>query len=177
MPRRTQCGGRIGDDRRTMAPAGTRLVLLTFGGAIHVLLLWQAAAGLLTIVSNAVRPTWEGGGDVETYWVGIWAAALALVAYPFGWFCFRAAGSSRPWRAESAAILTALPVAAIVVTTFAWNAERVRHEIYAGDTDPAATYLVSACAVAFLGAFGAAQFVVFGRRGAHASSVVDSFGR
>lgn len=176
MPRRSPHVGRVGNDLGPIKPVERRIALLTIGGAIHALLLWQAAVGLLTIVITAVRPVWEGGGAAETYSIGIWAAAYVLVAYPFGWFCLRVAGDLRPWRAATSAILCMLPLAAIVVVIYAWNAERVRHEIYAGDTDPVATFFVSGCAVACLGAFGAAQFVVLGRRSVRGSSVVNVVG-
>ena len=148
-------------------PASTRLregVILLVGGALHGILVWQSVIGLLGIgfhLYAAQKSRMYGFDATPLPDFMLWQAALLIAAVPFGWFCYRLAGVTQPWRAERRSVLIIAPVSAVLGLSFVFAVYAVR-----GDYAAAQNWyvLLNACVVAGVVLAGSASFYRIGTR-------------
>lgn len=139
-------------------------VILTVGGALHGILVWQSVIGILGIglhLYAAQKSRMYGQEVTPIPDFMLWQAALLIAAMLFGWICHRLGGVAHPWRAELRSVLTIAPVSAVLALSFGFAGYAVR-----GDYSAAPTWyaLFNACVVVGVVLTGSASFYRIGAR-------------
>lgn len=140
------------------------VVILSIGGALHGILIWQSVVGLLGIGLHlyAAQKSRMHGFETSPFPSSmLWQAMLLVVAVPFGWFCHRLAGALRPWRAERRSVLVMAPVSAVLGLSFAFAGYAIRGDYAAA---PNWYALFNVCVVACLVLAGGVSFYLIGAR-------------
>ncbi|WP_156401574.1 hypothetical protein [Agromyces sp. Soil535] len=139
-------------------------IILSAGGALHGILVWQSVMGLSYMgfhLYAAEKSRIHGFESSPLPDFVLWQAAYLIAAVPFGWFCYRLAGVTHPWRSERRSLLVTAPVSAVLGLSFGFAGYAVRGDYAAA---PSWYALFNACVVAGVVLAGAVSFYRIGTR-------------